>query len=155
MTMELRIKRLDDRAPLPRHAKSGDAGMDLVTLEAAKVYPHETFMARTGIAAEIPEGWYGAIVPRSGIASKRCLAPVNSPGTIDSNYRGEILVPLHNFSDVTQHVEAGERICQMILQQHATVECVEVGELSETERGSDGFGSTGLTVVDLDGEVVS
>lgn len=140
--MELKVK-LTDGAPMPRPAKPGDAGMDLTTREELRIYPHETVMVHTGVAIELPRGYYAAIVPRSGIASKRCLAPINSPGTIDSDYRGEILVPLHNFSDVTRHVEAGERICQMIVQRHETVECIEVDELSETERGESGFGSSG------------
>ncbi len=141
--MELKVK-LSDGAPLPRHAKVGDAGLDLTSRNPTfHIDPHETVMVRTGVRAEIPEGHFGAVVPRSGIASKRGLAPVNSPGTVDSNYRGEILVPLHNYSERGQLVEHGERICQLIVQPHATCECVEVSELSETERGGDGFGSTG------------
>lgn len=146
--MELRVK-LDEGVPMPKHAKPGDAGMDLTTREELRIYPHETVMAHTGVSIELPRGYYAAIVPRSGIASKRDLAPINSPGTVDSDYRGEILVPLHNFSDVTRHVDAGERICQMIVQRHETCECVEVDELSDTERGATGFGSSGKTEVEI------
>lgn len=140
--MELKVK-LEEGVSLPRHAKEGDAGLDLVSRRALVIPPHQTEMAHTGVRAEIPEGHYGAIVPRSGIASTRSLAPINSPGTIDSHYRGEILVPLHNYSDKTQRVSAGERICQMIVVPFVTCECVEVDELSETDRGEGGFGSSG------------
>jgi len=141
--MRLKVK-LTDGAPLPRHAKPGDAGLDLTTREELNVRPHETVMVHTGVAVELPRGYYAAVVPRSGIASKRGLAPINSPGTIDSDYRGEVLVPLHNYTDVVQHVDAGERICQLIVQRHETCECVEVDELGETDRGEGGFGSTGV-----------
>lgn len=163
--MELKVK-LTDGAPLPKHARPGDAGMDLTTRNAVTVYPGETIMVHTGVWVEIPEGYYGAVVPRSGMASKRKLAPVNSPGTIDSGYRGEVLVPLHNFAspstlvqcrtiseglhwelwpnhDAIQRVEAGERVAQLIVVPYAACECVQVGELSDTERGDGGFGSTG------------
>lgn len=162
--MELRVK-LTDGAPLPRHAKPGDAGLDLSTMEAFDIFPGQTVMVHTGVYAEIPDGYYGAVVPRSGIAAKRMLAPINSPGTIDSHYRGEILVPLHNFAPylvigdsntnldcmvnrhAVQHVEAGERIAQLIISKYETCECVEVDELSDTERGATGFGSSGTTEV--------
>ena len=141
--MELKVK-LEYGAPLPRHAKDGDAGLDLTSrMDTFQISPGETVMVRTGVSVEIPRGFYGAIVPRSGIASKRGLANVNAPGVIDSGYRGEILVPLHNYGEQVQIVEKGERIAQMVVQRHETVTCVEVDGLSDTERGSGGFGSTG------------
>ena len=140
--MELKVKLLGG-SKLPRRAKKGDAGLDLTTTSSAEIAPFETVMLGTGIAVEIPEGHYGAVVPRSGMASKRGLAPANAPGTVDCGYRGEIFVPLHNMTSETQVVEAGERIAQLIIVPYRECECVEVGELSETERGSGGFGSTG------------
>ena len=139
----LQIQKLDPETPTPRHSNNGDAGLDLTTRESAEIRPHETVLLHTGLAFEIPRGWYGAIVPRSWISSKRNLAPINSPGTIDSTYRGEVLVPLHNFGETVQHVEAGERICQMIVLEHATCICSVASSLEETDRGENGFGSTG------------
>lgn len=141
--MELKVK-LEGGAKLPAHAKRGDAGLDLANVGPTfHIDPHETVMVHTGVSVEIPEGCYGAVVPRSGIASKRNLAPVNSPGTIDSHYRGEILVPLHNFGEKGQVVQRGERIVQLIVLPFMTCECVQVDELSVTERGAGGFGSSG------------
>lgn len=139
----LRIEKRDPDAPIPCHSNDGDAGLDLTTRESAEIRPHETVLLHTGLAFEIPKGWYGAIVPRSGISSKRNLAPINSPGTIDSSYRGEVLVPLHNFGETVERVVAGERICQMIVLRHATCSCEAVDSLDETNRGENGFGSTG------------
>lgn len=149
--------RLTDGAPLPRHAKPGDAGMDLTTRETVEIMPGGTVLVGTGIACEIPDGYYGAIVPRSGMASKRGVTLANSPSTIDSGYRGEILLALHNMApshifkdgqcvpnwDGAVTVERGERVAQLIILKHEAVECVEVEELSTTERGSGGFASTG------------
>ena len=132
-----------DGVPVPGYAKENDAGLDLRTTEAASIAPFETAMLGTGLRIELPEGCYGAVVPRSGIASKRGLAPINSPGTIDEGYRGEVKVPLHNFTSRMQRVEAGERIAQLIVMRYERVECVPVESLSETDRGQGGFGSTG------------
>lgn len=141
--MELKVK-LTDGAPLPKYAKSGDAGLDLTSREETmQISPGETVMLRTGVSVELPSGHFGMCVPRSGIASKRGLANVNAPGIIDEGYRGEILVPLHNYSDRVQVVEKGERVCQLIVVPYASCDVVEADELSETERGSGGFGSSG------------
>ena len=140
--MELKVK-LTDGAPLPRHAKPGDAGLDLTSRENVYIAPFETVLVHTGIAVEIPEGFYGAVVPRSGISTKKGLAPINSPSTIDSGYRGEILVPLHNFSGAAQGIERGERIVQLIIMPYQACDCVSVSELSDSERADSGFGSTG------------
>ena len=134
---------LTDGAPLPKHAKAGDAGLDLTTRQTVEIAPQGTVMVSTGVAFEIPEGYYGAVVPRSGMASKRGLTIVNTPGTIDSNYRGVVMLPLYNAGHETIVVERGERVAQIIIKRHETVECVEVSELSETERGCGAFGSTG------------
>ena len=140
--MRLNVK-LTDGAPLPFHAKPGDAGLDLTSRETVEIAPQGTVMVGTGVAMAIPEGYYGAVVPRSGMASKRGVTIINTPGTIDSGYRGEIKLPLYNAGHDTVTVERGERVAQLIILPHATCECVEVEELSSTERGSGGFGSTG------------
>lgn len=154
--MRLNVK-LTDGAPLPRHAKPGDAGMDLTSRDTVEIAPGGTVLVHTGVSAEIPDGFYGAIVPRSGMASKRGITLANTPSTIDSGYRGEILLPLHNIapSHIFEHgrcvpnfdgfvtVERGERVAQLIILPHATCECVEVDELSDTVRGDGGFGSSG------------
>lgn len=154
MRLESTLKvKLKDGAPLPRHAKPGDAGLDLISTETVQIAPFETVMVGTGVAAEIPEGFYGDVRPRSSIATKRGITLANAPGTIDSSYRGEIMLPLHNITSKMQRVERGERVAQMILQQYVTCTCVEVDELGETERGAGGFGSTG-TFVNENGEVI-
>ncbi len=154
MVINLKLKvKLMDGAPLPKHAKPGDAGLDLTTRENATLFPGETKMVGTGVAVEIPEGYFGLLAPRSGLAGKRGITFANTPGIIDSGYRGEIKVPLRNInhprddrwihSDDIARIERGERVCQLIILPCVTCECVEVDELSETERGEDGFGSTG------------
>lgn len=140
--MRLNVK-LTDGAPLPRHARPGDAGMDLTTRETVEIAPQGTVLVGTGVAMAIPDGYYGTIVPRSGMASKKGVTIVNTPGTIDSGYRGEIKLPLYNAGHEMVTVERGERVAQIIIQSHETVECVTVDELSDTSRGASGFGSSG------------
>ena len=158
--MKLRVK-LSDGAPLPKHARPGDAGLDLTTREAVTLRPGETKMVGTGVSVAIPEGYFGLVVPRSGLGS-RGVNLSNCCGIIDSGYRGEIKAPLHNNHPVVdwEHpydawedvclrgkwmkVERGERVCQLLIIPVETVECVEVDELDETDRGLDGFGSTGV-----------
>lgn len=158
--MEIKVK-LTDGAPLPKHVRVGDAGMDLTSRETVEIAPGGTVMVHTGVWMEIPEGYYGEIVPRSGVASKRGITLANTPATIDSNYRGEIMLPLHNIAPCHRWVnyggnteeflinpdiavvERGERVAQIIIKKYETCECVEVDELSETERAANGFGSSG------------
>ena len=148
--LELKVK-LMDGAPLPKHAKPGDAGLDLTTREDVTLLPGETRLVGTGVAVEIPEGYFGLLAPRSGLAGKRGVTFANTPGIIDSGYRGEIKVPLRNinvsekwiYRNDCVKVERGERVCQLIILPCVTCECVQVDDLSETERGEDGFGSTG------------
>lgn len=148
--LELKVK-LMDGAPLPKHAKPGDAGLDLTTREDVTLLPGETRLVGTGVAVEIPEGYFGLLAPRSGLAGKRGVTFANTPGIIDSGYRGEIKVPLRNINVSEKwisrndcvKVDRGERVCQLIILPCITCECVQVDELSETERGEDGFGSTG------------
>lgn len=134
---------LTDGAPLPKHAKPGDAGMDLTSRDTVEIAPQGTVMVHTGVRMEIPDGYVGLCFPRSGLASKRGINLTNCVGVIDSGYRGEIMAPLYNAGHETQIVERGERVCQIAIIPFATCECVEVGELTDTERGEGGFGSTG------------
>ena len=142
----MKYKRLTDNAKVPTRADEGSAGYDLYgnnpyTIE---IEPHKTVMIGTGICMETPRGTFGGIFPRSGIASKRGLRPANCVGVIDPSYRGEIIVALHNDSNESQFVEPGERIAQLIFLSYGTIlNWEEVDELSETERGGGGFGSSG------------
>ena len=140
--MQIRVK-LTDGATLPKHAKQGDAGMDLTSRQTVEIAPQGTVMVGTGVAMEIPEGFVGLVFPRSGLASKRGVNLTNCVGVIDSGYRGEIKAPLYNAGHETQVVERGERVCQIVIVPFVTCECVKVDELSDTERGDGGFGSTG------------
>lgn len=140
--MRLNVK-LTDGAPLPRHAKPGDAGMDLTSRETVEIAPQGTVMVGTGVAVEIPEGHVGLCFPRSGLASKRGINITNCVGVIDSGYRGEIKAPLYNAGTETQVVERGERVIQLVVVPFVSCECVSVDELSDTARGASGFGSSG------------
>ena len=142
----MRFKRFTDNAVVPTKATEGSAGYDLYgnnTYEI-EIPPHKTVQIDTGLALEIPRGTFGAIFARSGIATKRGLRPANCVAVIDQDYRGHIIVPLHNDSDEPQYVEPGERIAQLIFLSFGTIlNWEEVDELSETERGDGGFGSSG------------
>ena len=139
--VDMRVK-LDDGAPLPRHAKPGDAGLDLTSRKTVNVRPGETQMVGTGVRAEIPDGHFGLIAPRSGLASKHGITLANTPSVIDSGYRGEIMLALHNIGNTLYTVHRDERVAQMVVVPFAVQECVEADELSATERGEGGFGST-------------
>lgn len=141
--MRLNVK-LTDGAPLPKHAKPGDAGLDLTTRETVTLLPGDTRVVGTGVAVEIPEGYVGLVFPRSGLGS-RGVNLSNCVGVIDSGYRGEIRAPLHNNhrAGAPVVIKRGERVAQLLVMPYVTCECVEVDELGETERGTDGFGSTG------------
>lgn len=141
--IELNVK-LSDGAPLPRHAKPGDAGLDLTTREEAVILPFDTVLVGTGVSVEIPDGYVGLVFPRSGLASKRGITLANCVGVVDSGYRGEIKVPLHNLKNYVQMVMAGERVCQLVIVPFETCICRGVRELSDSERGADGFGSSGM-----------
>jgi dUTP pyrophosphatase len=141
----VRVKKLDPAAVLPTYGSEHAAGADLYALlkEDQIIRPGETVMIRTGLAAEIPEGYAGLVYARSGLASKRGLAPANKVGVVDSDYRGELMVALHNHSNQDQKVAPGERIAQMVITPYLTAAFVEAEELSDTVRGEGGFGSTG------------
>lgn len=143
--MKINIKKLDDSAIIPTYATELSAGVDLYNLPSARteILPHETVLIHTGIALEIPEGYCGLIFARSGLATKRGLAPANKVGVIDADYRGEIMVALHNHSEKTAEVAGGERVAQLMIVPFVKGDLTLVDELSDTERGSGGFGSTG------------
>lgn len=142
--VELKIKKLNDNAVVPSYGSVCAAGADLYSCEGELMLaPGETKLIHTGISMAIPNGYVGLIYARSGIATKRGLAPANKVGVIDSDYRGEIMVALHNHSDVMAKIEAGERIAQIVITPYLTVNFIETDNLDETERGSGGFGSTG------------
>ncbi|MDO9556931.1 MAG: dUTP diphosphatase [Coriobacteriia bacterium] len=143
--MRLQIKRLDTGLPLPRYAHEGDAGLDLFAAEDVTLEPFRRALVPTGIAVAIPEGHAGFVQPRSGLAIKQGLGLVNAPGLIDSHYRGEIKVIAINLDPETPiTITRGDKIAQLVIQQVACVELIEVSELDETARGEGGFGSTGI-----------
>ena len=129
--------------PLPKYAKHGDAGMDICAAVDDFIAPFNWKAIHTGLFVEIPEGYEIQIRSRSGLAFKHGIAVLNSPGTIDSGYRGEIKVILHNHDHHVYDVKKGERIAQMVVAPITTATFTEVAELSETERGEGGLGSTG------------
>ena len=140
----LRVLRLDPRATLPTRAYAHDAGLDLYALEPITLGPGARASVRTGVAVEIPEGQAGLVLPRSGLAARHGIALVNAPGLIDAGYRGELCVLLLNTDrEATCSLEAGDRIAQLVLVAVATPAVVEVEELSDSERGGGGFGSSG------------
>lgn len=143
--MEVRIKKLRPDAVVPTYGSEFSAGADLYACEDATVTiaPHETVLVHTGLSLEIPEGFGGFIYARSGLASKKGLAPANKVGVVDADYRGEVMVALHNHSDAPQSVEHGERVAQMVIAPFLKAEFTVAEELSSTIRGEGGFGSTG------------
>lgn len=143
--MNIKVKKLKPGATVPTMGSKFAAGADLYSAEDADVVigPGETKFIGTGLAMEIPEGYVGLAYARSGLACKRGLAPANKVGVVDSDYRGEIKVALHNHGKEAQTVEKGERIAQMVIAPYLSVNYEEADELSETERGEGGFGSTG------------
>ena len=146
MRVEVKIKKLCPEAILPTKGTQDAAGGDLYALceGGIVIAPGETVMIRTGLAMELPRDTVGLIFARSGTASKRGLAPANKVGVIDNDYRGEIMVALHNHSSKEQRVENGERIAQLLVMPYYSAMFFEVDELSDTERGDGGFGSTGV-----------
>jgi dUTP pyrophosphatase len=140
--IDVAVRRLRPDAELPRQAYEGDAGLDLVACESTVLEPGERAIVPTGVAVEIPEGYAGFVQPRSGLAARHGIGIVNSPGLIDSGYRGEIRVVLLNTGREPFSVEAGMRIAQLVIAPVASVRLVEVDELAASERGTQGFGSS-------------
>jgi dUTP pyrophosphatase len=144
MRVELRVRRLRDDVSVPAYAHPGDAGLDLAAAERTRIEPGARAAVPTGLAVAVPDGWVGLVHPRSGLARRHGLTVANAPGTIDAGYRGELVVLLVNLGADPVTVEAGDRIAQLLLQQVGHAEVVEVDTLDDTERGSGGFGSSGL-----------
>ena len=145
MNFKMKIKKLNDAAITPTYGSEFSAGADLYACEDGEVVigVGETRLIHTGIALEIPSGYVGLVYARSGLATKRGLAPANKVGVIDSDYRGEIMVALYNQSGKEQSICDGERIAQIVFTPYATAEFELCDELEDTARGDGGFGSTG------------
>lgn len=143
MSSNINIKLLNENAKVPTRGSSDAAGWDLYAAEVAIIEAGQTTMVSTEIAIEIPFGNFGGIFARSGLATKQGLRPANCVGVIDSDYRGPVKVALHNDSNETRVVEKGERIAQLVIIPYTPVSINVVDELSDTERGCGGFGSTG------------
>jgi len=141
--MVVKFKKLTDKAVKPTFGTEFSAGADLYSTEKVVIGVGETKLIKTGLALEIPVGYVGLIYARSGLATKRGLAPANKVGVIDSDYRGEIMVALYNQSGVEQVVEQAERVAQMVITPYLKVEYQQVEDLTDTARGQGGFGSTG------------
>ena len=143
--VEVKIKKISPNAVLPTYGTENAAGADLSAclFVPITIDPGQTFVVKTGLTMEIPEGYVGLIYARSGLATKRGLAPSNKVGVIDSDYRGEIMVALYNQSELPQKIEPGERIAQLVIAPYLQGVFNEVDELSDTTRGAGGFGSTG------------
>ena len=142
--MRLPIRRIDPNLPLPRYAHEGDAGLDLFAGKETVLAPGARALIPTGVAIELPAGFAGFVQPRSGRALKEGLSLVNSPGLIDSHYRGEIqVIAINHDPQAAIVVEYGERIAQLVVQRVEQCELVEFGQLGDTARGEGGFGSTG------------
>ena len=145
MNAPVSVKLLDSRAKLPAYGSPDAAGADLYALTdgPVAVAPGQTVLIHTGLALAIPQGYVGLVYARSGLAAKQGLAPANKVGVIDADYRGELMVALHNHSGEERVVECGDRIAQLVIAPYLTAEFVQVGELDGTRRGEGGFGSTG------------
>lgn len=144
--MKVLLKKLREDAVLPTRGSASAAGVDLYALpEGGEVMlpPHETVMIPTGLAAALPEGTFGAVFARSGLASRQGLRPANCVGVVDSDYRGELFIALHNDATTPRTVRRGDRIAQMVLLPYLPIEFEETDALPESLRGEGGFGSTG------------
>ncbi len=143
--MLVQIKKLNGKAIIPTRGSREAAGYDLYACsdEEIKIAPHCTVKVGTGLSVAIPEGYFGAVYARSGLSAKKGLRPANCVGVIDSDYRGELIVALHNDTDAERMIEKNERIAQFVVMPYLSVEFQESEELDDTERGSGGFGSTG------------
>jgi len=152
--VDLKIKKLDDKAIIPQYQHEGDAGFDLSAIvfekncvgeyvDSVNIQPGEKYIAKTGLAFAVPNGYELQVRPRSGLAYKYGITVINSPGTVDSTYRGEVMVILLNTGKLPFEIKSGDRIAQGVINKLPTVLIREVDELDATERGAGGFGSTG------------
>lgn len=142
--MIMSVKRIHSSALLPTRGTPSSAGLDLYANSDAVIQPGETVKVGTGIAVTIPDGFFGGVFARSGLATKQGLRPANCVGVIDTDYRGEIIVALHNDDSVPHNIAHGDRIAQLLVLPCAMPQIQEVGELDSTGRGAGGFGSTGV-----------
>lgn len=142
--MELKIKKLSPLATVPNYAHEGDAGLDLYAVGPMEIYPGESALIPIGISLELPIGYEAQIRPRSGLALKNKVTVLNTPGTIDAGYRGEIGVILINHGKNPFMVVSGMKVAQMVIKEVVAVDVIEVDGLNETSRGAGGFGSTGV-----------
>lgn len=143
--MKMQVKKLDPKAKMPTYGSTLAAGADLYVCleEPVTIQPGQTVLLPTGISIAVPEGYAGMVFARSGLASKQGLAPANKVGVIDADYRGPVMVALHNHSQEPRTVNHGDRVAQLVIMPVLTPELEEVAELDETQRGAGGFGSTG------------
>lgn len=143
--MNIKIKKLNDNATMPTKGSEYAAGYDLyaANTEMITIYPHETVKVGTGLAMELPHGYFGAIFARSGLAAKSGLRPANCVGICDEDYRGEYIVAIHNDTELPRIIDIKERIAQLVLLPYHNMYFNEVEELNDTDRGKCGFGSTG------------
>ena len=143
--MNIKYKKLNELATVPTRGSEYAAGYDLyaATDREISLFPHTTQLIGVGLAFELPDGYFGAVYARSGLASKKGLRPANCVGVVDSDYRGEVMVALHNDSDHIMTIGAGERIAQLVLMPYVNMTFEEAEELDNTQRGEGGFGSTG------------
>jgi dUTP pyrophosphatase len=143
MTVQIRVKRLNPEAKIPKAARRGDVAFDLYSIIDYELQPSERYAVPTGIAVEIPIGYEGQVRPRSGLALKEGITVLNTPGTIDSGYRGEVKTIMINHGNTPFQITRGMRISQLAIRPVPEVEFIEVDEISNTDRGEGGFGSTG------------
>jgi dUTP pyrophosphatase len=141
---KLKVKKLHEDAIIPEYKTVGSAGMDISSIQNVIIYPSQVELVSTGISVEIPEGYEIQVRPRSGLAYKNKITVLNTPGTIDSDYRGEIKVLLYNVSKDMFEVKKGDRIAQLVVNKVEQPEIEVVSETSDTQRGEGGFGSTGV-----------
>lgn len=140
----MNIKKISNKAIIPTYGSKNAAGMDMYSIDTVTIEPGQTVMVHTGICMEIPDGYYGALYPRSGLATKRGLRLANCVGVIDSDYRGEVIAALYNDSVAPQEIREGDRIAQLIISPYVRPDTLnEVDDLSDTDRGAGGFGHTG------------
>lgn len=143
--MELKITKLHKSAIIPRYAHPGDAGLDLFAIAQQDILPGETQLVKTGIAIALPAGYEAQVRPRSGLALKHSITVLNSPGTIDSGYRGEIGVILINHGKETFQVVPGMKVAQLVVTAFVATKVIVINSLDRTDRGKKGYGSTGIT----------
>lgn len=146
MGVEIKVKRLENGAglPMPSYESAGAAGMDICAAEDSMIAPGKHAMIPTGLAFAIPQGFEVQVRPRSGLAAKKAVTVLNTPGTIDSDYRGEVKVILANFGEEDFAISRGDRIAQVVVAPVTQAVMAEVDDLDETKRGAGGFGSTGV-----------